>query len=380
MIAHGARCSIGDQMHPRGTLDKGAYKLIGDVYARIEQREPWLEGATSVTQVAVLQAEERPVGMGGRIQVSEAEQGAVRMLTQLKHQFDLIDAEEDFGRYELLVLPDSLSENDAVIRKIRAYVKNGGSVLASGTAGLSSDGTKLLLPEVGVKPHGISPFTTTYIRFGREVSTDVPPSDHVMYETGVRVTPTGRASSVARVVEPYFNRSWKHFSSHFQTPPDKVSRFAAAVVNGRVGYVAYPIFSAFALHGNVPYRLLVRNILEKLLPEPLMRVDAPTSTEATVTRQARASQATRLNGDGARAPSRTIVHLLHYAPERRTPKLDLIEDVVPLFDIPLSLKLPRAPKKVYLAPENQPIEFEYLAGRVNLRVPEIRGHAIVVFE
>ena len=115
MVAHGARCSIGDQMHPRGTLDKGAYQLIGQIYQRIAQREPWLEGATSHTQVAVLQAEERPVGMGGRIQVSEAEQGAVRMLTQLKHQFDLIDAEEDFGRYELLVLPDSLSENEALI-------------------------------------------------------------------------------------------------------------------------------------------------------------------------------------------------------------------------------------------------------------------------
>src|SRR5205814_8065300 len=101
--------------HPSGTLGKGAYKLIRDVYARIEQREPWLDGATSLTQVAVLQAEERPTGMGGRIQVSEAEQGAVRMLTQLKHQFDLIDAEEDFGRYELLVLPDSLSENDALM-------------------------------------------------------------------------------------------------------------------------------------------------------------------------------------------------------------------------------------------------------------------------
>jgi len=51
------------------------------------------------------------------------------------------------------------------------------------------------LNQLGIRAHGMSPFTTTYIRFGREVSTDVPPSDHVMYETGVRVTPTGRASS-----------------------------------------------------------------------------------------------------------------------------------------------------------------------------------------
>ena len=76
------------------------------------------------------------------------------------------------------------------------------------------------------------------------------------------------------------------------------------------------------------------------------------------------------------------MHLLQYAPERRTEKLDLIEDIVPLFEVPLSLKWPggRPPRKVYMAPEETPVAFEYLAGRVNLRVPEIRGHAMVVFE
>ena len=61
-------------------------------------------------------------------------------------------------------------------------------------------------------------------------------------------------------------------------------------------------------------------------------------------------------------------------------KLDLIEDVIPLFDLPLSLKMERPPKRVYLAPQETPTEFEHLAGRVNLRVPEVRGHTMIVFE
>jgi hypothetical protein len=192
-----------------------------------------------------------------------------------------------------------------------------------------------------------------------------------MYETGVRVTASAGAAMLARVVEPYFDRSWRHFSSHFQTPADKLTRYAAAVQKNRAAYIAYPIFTAFASHGNYPYRLLVRNLLQRLLPEPLLRVDAPTSTETSVARQGK---------QGGKPGGRTIVHLLHYSPERRTEKLDLIEDVVPLFDVPLSLKLPRAPKRVYSAPDESPIPFEYLAGRVNLRVPEVRGHAMIVFE
>ncbi len=380
MIAHGARCSIGDQLHPRGTLDRGAYDLIGKAYQRVEAREPWLTDAKPLTEIGVLQASENPVGMGGRITVKGAEEGAVRMLTQLKHQFDLIDAETNFDNYKLLILPDGVRLDDpsfspgrqagtppSLTQKLRTYLKSGGSLLFTGTSGLSDDATRTLLPELPVKPQGLSPFTTTYIRFGKPIAQDVPPSDHVMYETGIRVTPARGATTLAKVVEPYFNRSWRHFSSHFQTPADRVSRYAAAVqggASGSIAYIAYPIFTAFAAYGNYPYRLLVRNILDRLLPDPLLRVDAPTSTETSVTRQGK----------------RTIVHLLHYSPERRTEKLDLIEDIVPLYDFPLSLKLDRAPRRVYTAPDETPIEFEYLAGRVNLRVPQLRGHAMIVFE
>ena len=56
------------------------------------------------------------------------------------------------------------------------------------------------------------------------------------------------------------------------------------------------------------------------------------------------------------------------------------KDIVPLFNVPLSLRAERPPRKVYLAPEGTPIPFEHLVGRINLLVPEVRGHAMVVFE
>ncbi len=363
-IAHGARCSIGDQMHPRGTLDKAAYELIGKVYERVEQRGPWLKDAKPLAQIGVLVGQDHPTGQGGRIRVSPVDEGVVRMLTQLKHQFDLVDRAADFQSYELIVLPDGVNVDDELARKLRTYLKQGGGLLATGTSGLTADGSKLTLTDLPIKPRGKSPFTTTYIRFGKEIDDEVPPTDHVMYEPGVRVTPTSGATSLARVVEPYFERTWEHFSSHFQTPPGKLSRFAAVVQKGRIAYIAYPIFTAFAAHGNIPFRLLVKNVIERLLPEPLLRVKGPVAMETTVTRQ----------------PKRTIVHLLQYSAERRTEKLDLIEDIVPVFDVPLSLKLAKAPKRVYLAPEKIAVPFEHLVGRVNVLVPVVNGHAMIAFE
>lgn len=362
MMAHGAQCSIGDQMHPRGTLDRGAYALIGAVYRRVAEREPWTGGAQPVVQIGLFQLPAE--GLHSAQATSGTDEGATRLLTQLKHQFDVVGPASDFSRYDLLILPDAIPLDATLTRRLRAYVKKGGSLLATGTSGLSADGRKLLLTELGIAPHGPSPFSVTYLRFGNAIHAGVPDSDHVMYERGIRVVAKKGAQTLARVVEPYFERAWNHFCSHYQTPSDKVSRYAAAVRNGRCAYIPFPIFNAYAQHGNAPYRLLVGNLLNLMLPEPLLTVGAPTSTEATVMRQGR----------------RWIVHLLQYCAERRATGMDLIEDIVPLYNIPLSLRCAKPPKQVYLAPERETVPFTHAKGRVDLIVPEIRGHAMVVFE
>jgi len=363
MIAHGARCSIGDQLHPRGFLDPAAYDLIGKVYARVEAREPWLVDAKPVSQIGLFQ-----IPSNAYFNTGGSDEGATRMLTQLRQQFDVVTNDSRLENYEMLILPDLVALDDTMIKRIRAFVKNGGALLVSGKSGLNAAGTETAFPELGLSYDGASPFGVTYFRFMKGFDADAPNTDHVQYDTGLRVTAGAKTEVVAKVVEPYFERGWRHFCGHNQTPAAKSTKYAAATINGRVGYIAYPIFQSFANHGNYPLRLLVRNMLDRLLPEPVLRVDGPTYLEGTVMRQ------------GKNQGNRTVVHLLAYAPERRAKDLDIVEDIVPLYNVPLSLKLPKSPKKVYLAPTLEPVEFEYLAGRVNLRVPEVRGHAMIVFE
>jgi hypothetical protein len=251
---------------------------------------------------------------------------------------------------------------------LEVYLNQGGSILATGHSGLSVDGKSVMFDPLGITVHGISPFDTTYIRFGDQVNRDVPATDHVMYEMGWRVKPKPSTEVLAEVVEPYFQRAWNHFSSHFQTPPEKVSQWSAATQQGRVIYVSTPIFHAYARHGNYPYRLLIRNLIDRLLPEPLLKVDGPTGLETTVTQQ-RLSRGVR-----------TAVHLLYYSPERRAANYDIIDDMVPLHDVAVSLRLPSAPKAVYLAPGKEPLKFRYREGRVEAHVPKVNGHAVVIFE
>ena len=83
--------------------------------------------------------------------------------------------------------------------------------------------------------------------FGNEINTDVPATDHVIYERGVRVRRGPGTQVLARVVEPYFERAWDQFCSHGQTPNQlQASRYPAAVRKGNVVTILYPIFKAYA--------------------------------------------------------------------------------------------------------------------------------------
>ena len=51
MVALGAKCLVGDQLHPNGAINPDTYASIAPAYARIAKLEPYLEGARQVSEV-----------------------------------------------------------------------------------------------------------------------------------------------------------------------------------------------------------------------------------------------------------------------------------------------------------------------------------------
>src|SRR5262249_2981742 len=155
---------------------------------------------------------------------------------------------------------------------------------------------------------------------------------------------------------PYFNRTWDHFCSHSHTPPDRPSDWPGAVQRGRVIYFAHPLFGMYTRHGSPVYRTLVLNALARLLPNPLVETDAPSTAHITLLRPPK--------------ENRTVVHLLHYLPQRRHPGFDTLEEIIPLRDVRLSLRH-AAPAAVYLAPTREPLVYSSDNGRVRVTIPEV---------
>ncbi len=139
-LALGAKCSIGDQLHPVGRLCPATYDLIGSVYDHVEEKEPWCRGARPVTDMAVFSPEE----CNGEM-VSPPASGAVRMLQEGFHQFDLVDSRSDLSAYKVVILPDVISVSPELADILTSYLAKGGALIASHQSGPESR-SRLLRP------------------------------------------------------------------------------------------------------------------------------------------------------------------------------------------------------------------------------------------
>ena len=377
MLALGAKCSIGDQLHPSGKIDPDVYELIGSVYRTVEQKEPWCKGAIAVADIGVLTPEAFSDGM--MRDLSPALMGITRMFDESGHQFDIIDAAADWSAYQVLVLPDNIPVGANLAAKIDAYLAAGGALIASFESGLNEAKTEFALKALGiqVKSEGLCNLQGELVRgrlFERGdyieyvlpaglLGRGLPETEHVIYTRGMDIEAGPGAEVLISKIWPYFDRTYQHFCSHRQTPSSGQSGGPGVVKNGRAIYFANPIFSEYNELAPRWLKQIFLNALELLLPEPLVRHDGPSTLQVTVNQQA--------------TENRWVMHLLHYIPERRAQQFDIIEDVISLYRVKLSVKAPQAVKTVLAVPENEPLVFMQQEGRVEFVLPKLTGHQMV---
>ncbi len=361
MLALNCRCEIGDQLPPDGRIDGPTYDLVGEVYAKVEAAEPWCYGAEAVVDIGVMTPEEFGVESTHRA-IPPAAFGATKMLQELHHQFDVIDSQSDLSRYRLIVLPDEIPVDDELAGKLRDFVAGGGALLASYHSGLTPAGGEFALDELGVRWIGEAPFSPDFIVPG-ELGEGLRDAPHVMYMQGAQVEATDGAEVLSPMMKPWFNRTWRHFCSHRHTPIEGAADYPGAVQSGRCIYLMHPVFAQYHQRAPLWCKQLVANAIARLLPEPTLIADAPSTAIFTVNRQ--------------EAEGRLVVHALHYVPERRSVELDIVEDVIPLHEVAVSVAVDRDVEAVRLVPQQEPIEYEVGNGRVEFTIPRIDGAQMV---
>ncbi len=358
MIMNGSKICIGDQMHPRGVLDKDVYERIGQVYAQIEEREPWCVGSEKQADIGIMMVN------GPTQKDFTPNEGALRMMLELHHQFDFIDCLDDLHKYKLIILPDNARIDSEMAEKISEYLERGGKLLASGSSGLDPNSGDFVIKDFGVEYLGQNPYKPSYIVLEDSFRGELPALEYAMYQDSVCVKAKPGSEILAKEGRPYFNRSYDRFCSHRHFPFECLTGNASVVRNGNVIYIANQVFTEYIELGVRLNRDIIEKCINLLMEEPLVRTNLPSSAEVTVRTQ----------------HDKTIVHILHYIAEKKSRRMTVVDTKLPLIDIRLQVRCEKVPKKVYLAPAMEELGFEYKDRYVFVEIPKLSGHGMVVIE
>jgi hypothetical protein len=382
MLAFGAKCSVGDQLHPNGELDTSTYQIIGEAYREVRYKEPWCRGAEQVFDLAILSSEAE----SRTHREALSDEGACRVLLESHFLFGLIDRTMDFARYKALLLPDDIRIDAELKAKLDAYLAQGGKLILSGESGLWKDRPEFAF-DLGAAYEGLSPYypPDNEPQRGHDYLLPVPElraafvnRPQIMYERSHRIRAT-KGKTVGQIFDPYFNRTWEHFCSHQHAPnQEQPSGFDCGVRHGSILYFAHPVFRNYRAYGAVAYREFIVKAIRALLGETLtLFTNLPSTARLSLTKQPK--------------ENRHILHLL-YAPTVSRggvmplsggnvsggKSVEVIEDLPPLHDIGVTLQLPV--KSARLVPKGGDVTLKKSGDRVTLRVPVFSCHQMIEIE
>ena len=390
MMAFGSKCSVGDQLHPSGEADLSTYRVIGEAYREVEEKEPWCANAQNVADIGLLSSAANHLGdpqySHGR--ENPADTGAARVLLEGHYLFDILDEEMDCAPYRLIILPDDIVVGEALKRKLDAYIAGGGRLLMSGSSGLNPEGRPLF--DIGGRIEAPSPYSPDFVLPVPEMRPDLVDSPVVMYMRSMRLR-VESGESLGDVYDPYFNRAYNHFCSHQHTPyRPEPSGFSAGVQNGPVLYLAHPVFTLYFAYGAVGYRTMIAGAIDRVLgTKKRLATNLPSTARVSLMRQ--------------EEENRHVLHLLYAntitrgAPmahsggnnqsgaARPTKAVEVIDELLPLHDVEITLGLEKV-KRVRLEPQGTDLAFESAVEStggvegVRFRVGSFTCHQMIVLE
>ena len=338
MLSVGASISVGDHLHPSGDIDESTYALIGHAFDYVKKIEKYSENTSAYTDLALWLSHRE-----------DSDIGASKLLQNMHLEYDVVDSGDDLTKYSCIILPDRVSLTDSDKQAIKSFADRGGLVIAS---------YESIFDELGIKKLHPSSADKDFIKF----DIDEFKTPFLSYSSAYVVKTDGDV--LAKVYDPYFNRTQSHFCGHKNTPYKLDAAEPPALVKcGNVIYFAHPVFEAYNRSGNYVLERYVSTVIESYYNKPIVTEELPSSGKIRL-RQDK-------NGDFL------ALHIL-YAPPINRGNVCLLPDFPKLHDVRVSLKVDRSVSSVTLEPDGTAIPFVQNGNTVSFTLPPFRLHQLII--
>ncbi|MCE9614928.1 MAG: hypothetical protein K8T26_11665 [Lentisphaerae bacterium] len=367
MIAFGARCNFGDQLHPSGEMDLATYKNVGEAFRYVQQIEGFGLDGRSRASLGLWWGNDTATS-SGQFAMEPNHQGVSEMLLENQIDFEVVDEGDDLSRFAAIILAGAACLGEAQVKALDAYRRQGGKLLVLGEAGLDAATRSRFVLDVGATYVGPANFRQDYLLVRGKLAKHLVASPFVNHGSGIRARLT-KATGLAAIREPYFDRTYGAYSSHMNTPfqlQDAPHPGAWALKD--LVYLAHPVGYLYTTEGARLHREYFLNALRLVYPaqkQVLLAAPLPSGARVALVHQP--------------AQKRYCAHLL-YGPPTPRGRCQIIEDLVPLYDTPVTLRVPETIKVVRLPLSKKRLKAARRGRAVSVTVPRFACHEVVVFE
>ena len=171
---------------------------------------------------------------------------------------------------------------------------------------------------------------------------------------------------MADVYEPYFNRTWRHFCGHKNTPfkTDK-AEYPALVKKGNVVYFAHPVFEAYNKSGNYVLERYIMKGIDLVYDRGIKVENLPSCGRVRLRKSENASF--------------FALHVL-YAPPINRGNVCLLADFPMLHDVKFTVRVNEKIKEVVMEPEGEKLEFTQNGDEITFALKPFNIHKLVVLK
>ena len=393
VMAHGGVLWFCQNPYPDGSTDQAQYDSQKRVFTFVKTLEPYVRDARSVSDVALVFTNQPYSAPTHGHEAMTATEALHQALVHGHVQFDILRLPGDLGMYRVMVLAEQAVMTDGDAESIRRFVGDGGCLFATGASSLmDAEGAAranfALSDVLGVdfRRHSQQPFV--YLRLAdRTLSDHIPDMPILVQMPSVEVeVTTGRVLGWAE--NPELKRTDIVTMLWGYPPPDEQQRHPAIVLNeygrGLCIYctVGFPhrandwadMLSQGRETASTPAgkalevmwtERLARNIIRRLLPDPVLGTDAPAGVEVVMNRW----------------QGRYLVHLMnHYAGDPANPSHG--GERLVLRNVILRLDTARLGRlgKAYALPSRQAVETRVQESCIEIVVPDFDLHCLLLVE
>jgi len=353
---------LSDIPYPSGNPDLPVYEAFGAVNRRYKILEPILSGSAPVKEAAVLHSADtvwskapmKPHPEWVFTKAYYSVTGAHKALIELHTQMGTINSQvciDTLQDYRVLILSDQCILSDPEAQKIREFVKNGGSLIATHATGTrdTKNGklAEFALSDVfGVRFAGEGDVSNCYLRVPSGLKKfGLPVMDVEAGGSYTKVALT-TAQKLLDLVPPYKGTKGG--------PPDESPEGPGVTVNtygkGKVLYCAADLFGGYYEKATPNMRKLADWMMEQVYPADsrlIVLENAPVNVEMFYNHK---------NG------KEHFVHLINYAGDKRDTGTPQVQDFNLVQDIRIKMRLDNRPSVVTLIPDGKKVDFTYSGG------------------